>query len=392
MAHRLGVVTTHPIQYQAPLFRAVAKESEIALTVLFGSRHGLSPTIDPGFGKAMSWDVPLLEGYEHVFLENSRQGISVNDRRLDAPELRKRLRKRPFDTLLVSGWSNRLYWQAIGWARRYRIPLVLRAESSLRHEQPWSVRLAKRVLFPLFFAQFQAFLAVGTHNAGLYRHFGVPERKIFWAPYCVDNDFFARRAEAATEAGAAVRHSLGIGEHETVFLFVAKFIERKRPADLIRACALLGENAGVHAILVGDGPLHGDCAALKERVGLRNVHLVGFKNQTELGTFHRAANALVLPSQYETWGLVVNEAMASGLPCIVSDRCGCAADAIAEGETGFTYSVGNVQSLATAMRRIADDPEALPRMSKAARAMADRFSVGATVSALHSALKSTSPS
>ncbi|MDO8704743.1 MAG: glycosyltransferase family 4 protein, partial [Sulfuricaulis sp.] len=335
---KIAVITSHPIQYQAPLFRAIARQPDIDLTVFFGSNHGIAPgKVDPGFGKSFAWDVSLLDGYKHIFLNNSRPGREVNDWRLDAPDLKSYFKSERYDAVLVFGWSKVLFWQAIWWARKYSIPLIQRGESNLKHAQSWYVKAAKKILFPLLFKQFKAFLAIGRLNAELYRHFGVPEAAIFTAPYCVDNDFFSERAAAQTVNARQLRKDFGIRDDDTVFLFMAKFIDRKRPLDLIAAAAKIHAAGNRHVILVGDGALLETCRNTIAADKLTNVHLVGFKNQSELPTYYAAADVLVLPSEYETWGLVVNEAMACGLPCIVSDACGAAADMILEGKTGFTY-------------------------------------------------------
>lgn len=316
--------------------------------------------------------------------------MEVSDWRLDAPDLKSYFKSERYDAVLVFGWSKVLFWQAIWWAKKYSIPLIQRGESNLNHAQSWFVKAAKMVLFPILFKQFKAFLAIGSLNADLYRHFGVPEEAIFNAPYCVDNDFFSERASAQTENTRQMRRELGISFDDTVFLFSAKFIDRKRPMDLINAAAMCRTGGESHVILVGDGALLETCRDKIAANKLTNVHLVGFKNQSELPTLYAAADVLVLPSEYETWGLVVNEAMACGLPCIVSDACGAAADMILEGKTGFTYPMGDVQRLAELMMFMADNKEQRREMGRCAAIHVKNFSVASTVSALENTLLFTS--
>lgn len=389
---KVGVVTSHPIQYQVPLFRAIARQPGIDLTVFFGSNHGIAPgKIDPGFGRAFAWDISLLDGYKHIFLNNSKPGMEVGDWRLDAPDIKSYFKYERYDAVLVLGWSKVLFWQAIWWARKYSIPLIQRGESNLKHSQTWFVKLAKKVLFPLLFTQFKAFLSIGSLNAKLYQHFGVPKEAIFPAPYCVDNDFFSERAAAQKVNARQLRRDLSIRDDDTVFLFTAKFIERKRPLDLIAAATKNRAVSSSHVILVGDGALLDSCRNAITVNELTNIHLVGFKNQTELPTWYAAADVLVLPSEYETWGLVVNEAMACGLPCIVSDTCGAAADLILEGKTGFTYPMGDVARLAELMKFIAENKEDRLAMGRYSAAHIQNFSLASTVSALENALHFTCP-
>jgi glycosyltransferase involved in cell wall biosynthesis len=385
---KVAVITSHPIQYQAPLFRSIAKELDIELTVFFGSDHGIDASkIHPGFDKAFAWDIPLLNGYHHILLKNSRLGIPVSDWKLDGPSLKSYFKSEHFDAVLVFGWDKLLFWQAIWWGRKFGIPLIQRGESNLEHAQSWYKKVVKKVLFPLLFKQFKAFLAIGTLNRELYKYFGVPDEAIFTAPYCVDNKYFLEQSTARSLNAKLLRAEFGINQGETVFLFMAKFIDRKRPFDLISAAAKIEPSLNFHVILVGGGPLMEACQQSINMNNLTNVHLVGFKNQSELPTYYAASDVLVLPSEYETWGLVVNEAMACGLPCIVSDACGSAVDMIIEGETGFTYPVGNVDQLAFCMQNMVHNQDAMREMGRCASKHIENFSVEANVAALQDSLQ-----
>lgn len=388
----IAIITTHPIQYQAPLFRAIAKEQDIELTVFFGSKHGVdADKIDPGFGKAFAWDIPLLDGYRHVFLKNSHLDMSVNDWRLDGPELKFFFASQNFDAVLIFGWNKMLFWQAMWWGRRYAIPLILRGESNLKNAQSWYLRSVKKVLFPLFFKLFKAFLAIGTLNANLYRYYNVQAEAIFTALYCVDNNHFSKESATQKKNTRQLRAKFGIQDDDTVFLFMAKFIQRKRPLDVIMAAKKARLSKGCHVLLVGDGPLMQECLDMIDVHGLSNVHLVGFKNQSELPAYYAMADVLVLPSEYETWGLVVNEAMACGLPCIVSDTCGAATDMVIDGKTGFSYPVGDIDRLANCMENMVKDSQLRREMGRHAAKHVENFSVEKTVEVLKNALHFVGP-
>ena len=143
---------------------------------------------------------------------------------------------------------------------------------------------------------------------------------------------------------------MGIAPDAFVPLFVGKLVPSKRPTNIVRAAARLG--AGVSVVLVGSGALEAEMRTLAAELGV-DLKLVGFLNQTELGEAYAIADCLVLPSDYpETWGLVVNEALATGLPCVVSDAVGCAPDMIRDGESGYVYPLGNVEALAAALAKV----------------------------------------
>lgn len=388
---KIAVITSHPIQYQSPLFKAISQQSDIDLTVYFGCDYGSNPAkVHPGFGKAFAWDIPLLDGYKHVFLKNSKADVGVNDWRLDGPELKSYFESNQYDAVILFGWNKVLFWQAIWWAKKYNISLILRAESNLKHLQSWFTKWIKKILFPILFKQFKAFMSIGSHNSELYLHYGVKKTAIYDAPYCVDNDFFAEGASKSAFKARQLRLSLGISESDTVFLFMAKFVDRKRPLDLIAAAVKNRECSNIHVILVGGGELMEACQSAITTNQLDNVHLVGFINQTELPMYYASADVFVLPSHYETWGLVLNEAMACGLPGIVSDTCGATQDMIIEGETGYSYPMGDVQQLAKLMMLMADDSENCQQMGLRAADHVQNFSVPLVVSALKNILQDIS--
>lgn len=209
--------------------------------------------------------------------------------------------------------------------------------------------------------QFDAFLSVGSRNRAYLRHYGVPDQKIFFVPHSVDNDWFAARAEEAQPGRAEQRRKWGAGPETLVVLFVGKFISQKRPLDLLNATRVLAlEGKDVIAVFIGSGELGADLRAGVVRAGLR-AKFEGFRNQTELPPYYVASDVVVLPSESETWGLVVNEAMACGRPGIVSNAVGCCPDLIDEGKTGLSFRMGSVEELAAclsdAASRWGDGPE-----------------------------------
>ena len=363
---RLAIFTSHPIQYQAPLFRALAASAGLEPTVYFGSRHGADVAMDAGFGQAFRWDVPLLDGYEHVFLPNTASKPDVsrfNGVRLSHPD--SVLARGHHDALLLLGWQTLAHVQMLRAAWKVGIPVILRGESTLQREPADRARASarrmmwlpvRRRLYHAAFHRVQAFLVIGSRNRDYYRSFGVPDGKLYWAPYAVDNDRFALGASERDAARARVRARIRVRHDTVVFASSAKLIARKRPFDLVDAVAALRRRgADVHALFIGDGE---DRAAIEQRAATMGIGdamtIAGFVNQRELPDWYAAADTLVLPSDSrETWGLVVNEAMAAGLPVVVSDAAGCAVDLVRDGENGFTYACGDVAALADRLIMIA---------------------------------------
>jgi glycosyltransferase involved in cell wall biosynthesis len=349
---RLGVLASHPIQYHAPWFRALAK---VAHLQVFFARQPKPQEQGAGFGQAFKWDVDLLSGYESRFLQNNAHQPGVNHFfGCDTPEIAEIIggrriedrEQRRFDAFIVCGWNLKSYWQAIRACRRAGIPVLVRGDSQLRTRRSVLMRIAKELSYPIILRQFDTFLSVGQRNAEYLKHYGVATAKICFAPHCVDNEWFAARANNARVQKATMRASWNAGEDTMVLLYVGKFQSIKRPADILDAATRLRAR-GLQAIVVfvGAGELERELRDQTHRLRV-NAQFEGFKNQTELPCYYAAADVLVLPSQSETWGLSVNEAMACGLPAIVSDAVGCAPDLIDEGETGFTFEVGDTRQLA----------------------------------------------
>jgi glycosyltransferase involved in cell wall biosynthesis len=342
---RLGILTSHPIQYQAPWFRALAGRCE--LQVFFAHRQTAAGQGQAGFGVAFDWDVDLLSGYPHRFLNNvsPRPGADYYAG-CDTPEIADIIAREQFDAFIVSGWYLKSYRQAMAACRASGTPVLVRGDSQLCTPRPWFKRLAMEFTQRRLLRQFDGFLTVGQRNREYLEHFGAAPDRIFFAPHFVDNDWFAARAAASRPGREATRKSWGAGESALVALFTGKFIGKKRPLDLVLAAAQVRDSGTeILPVFVGAGEL---TQAIRETAGRLKVpvYFAGFKNQSELPGCYAAADTLVLPSESETWGLVVNEAMACGLPAVVSDAVGCAPDLIDEGQTGYTFPMGDPERLA----------------------------------------------
>jgi glycosyltransferase involved in cell wall biosynthesis len=199
------------------------------------------------------------------------------------------------------------------------------------------------------FRRINGVLAIGTMNEQFYRAYGLPEEKIFRSPYAVDNEFFRRAGEKLLSERLGLRREEGIPEDAHVFLFAGKLIPAKRPLDLVRACQRIANRNRAFLLFVGDGPLRE--ALERELAELGMGRVVGFRNQTELPRYYAMTDTLVLPSIFEPWGLVVNEAMNFGIPVIVSDQVGAGADLVVPEETGWVFEAGDLVALAQIMEK-----------------------------------------
>lgn len=358
----LAVLTTHPIQYQVPVWQELARRGGVLSEVWYLSDQGYRNSFDKGFSRAFSWDLDVLTGYSYRFVLTRARRPDINKfwgARINSVG---RLFTRPdIAALLINGWHPAAYWQAAFQAHKMRIPVLLRAETNDLRRNPHWKEVIKRSLLKRLFDKISVFLAVGIANRRFYEKYGVPESKLGYAPYCVDNKRFSEAAERFRSERLTVREAWGIPKDGVCFLFSGKLIAKKRVGDLLDALEILlrGQERfnikrPVHLLVVGDGPLRQvlekKVRALREIGGKSCVRFAGFLNQTEIPKVYAVADCLVLPSDAgETWGLVVNEAMACGLPAIVSDRVGCGADLIQPGITGDVFPTGDAERLAQVM-------------------------------------------
>jgi glycosyltransferase involved in cell wall biosynthesis len=352
----LAILTTHPIQYQVPLWQALAQDGRVPFEVWYLTDHGIRPSRDREFGQTFSWDIDTLSGYPHRFLSTVEGSTPAAFWKCRLSErLRDRLRASGATALWVQGWQVAAYWQAVREARAAGVEVWLRGESNDLAPQPQWKRALKRAQLGWLFERVDRFFYIGAANRRLYQKFGVRETQLYPAPYAVDNNRFARQASALRPRRAELRRKWGIEECAFCVLFCGKFIEKKHPMDLAAAARQLVEQGflpNLHLLFAGSGILGSelrrscrvvfdaefDVSRPDRQSRLPLASFAGFLNQTEISQAYVAADCLVLPSDHgETWGLVVNEALASGLPCLVSDACGCAEE-LAGAEGSFKLS------------------------------------------------------
>lgn len=363
---RLAVVASHPIQTQAPWFRALAQV--VDLDVFYAHRQDAAGQAAAGFGHAFDWDVPLLDGYRHHWLENVAAEPTVDTfAGCDTPDIAFALAEGGFDACIVTGWYLKSYVQAIRACWQARLPVMLRGDSHLGTPRPLLTKAAKYLPYRWLLPRVDAHLYVGEANREYLRYYGVTDRQLFFVPHFVDNERFNQSAARARSNGAAgaFRSSIGVPANATTFLFAGKLVANKRATDFVQALAgLRASGRIVHGVIVGSGP---EETALRHQVDMLGapIHFAGFKNQSEMPAAYASADCLVLPSASETWGLVVNEAMACGLPAIVSDAAGCAQDLVVAGRTGFVYAATNVPELWDRMTNVVDALEADPNAYRA---------------------------
>lgn len=386
--YNLAILSTHPIQYHAPWFRGLAAHPDLRVHVYFCHKATPQEQANAGFGVEFDWDVDLLEGYPHTFLKNEANPPGHGRfGGFDTPEFSRIIRSRKYDAVLVNGWNYKSAWQAIWAAWNAGVKVLARGDSHLNTERSALTRAAKLMTYRRFIPRFDACLAVGDWSRKYFLHYGARSNRIFSVPHIVD-------LPPVTGDETAIRHrfrkAADLDSNATIFIFCGKFIPKKRPMDFVKAVTRAAETgASIQGVMVGDGPLRNFCelSAQRER---GPVKFAGFLNQSEIREAYVASDVLVLPSDgRETWGLVVNEAMSCGLPCIVSDRVGCGPDLVTPEQTGLIFPHGNVCALSASMVKMARNRMHLRQMGCAAQKRLQRYSLQAAVDGVVQALEFT---
>ena len=388
---RLAVISTHPIQYHSAWYRAMASRPELDLHVYYCHQATSREQASAGFGVEFDWDVPLLEGYTFTFLKNVAD--SPGHGRFggfDTPEIKEIIRRREYDAVLVNGWHYKSAWQAIWACWKSKVKVMARGDSHLHTPRGIAKRAVKSFTYRSFVPRFDACLAAGQWSREYFLHYGARPERIFLVPHAVDSKRFQTEAECLKPRRAELRKERNLDENAVVFMFSGKFIPKKRPMDFV--CAIeraVRHNPRIQGLMVGDGPLRASCEDLvRERT--TPIRFTGFLNQSQITKAYVASDVLVLPSDGgETWGLVVNEAMACARPCIVSDRVGCGPDLVIPGKTGATFSLGDVDALANSMVELTGNPARMISMGLEAQSRLRNYSVETAVDGVIQSLAGT---
>jgi glycosyltransferase involved in cell wall biosynthesis len=357
MTYRLAFLTSHVIQYQDPLFRRLAAHPDIDLTVLFCSRNGAERYFDSDLGVELSWDLEMLHGYRYSFLRNvspkQRGGFwsRVN------PGVVPALIRGAYDGVIVMGWGSPTAWVAFITCRALGTPFYLNGDNSFVEDPPTIRGRLRKTMLHWLFARAAGLLTMGTMNGDFYRYFGADARRFFLVPYAIDNERFFRDSRVSPDERAGFRLEMGLEADAVIVLFSGKLISKKRPLHVIQALEnmRLGDKAAV--VFMGDGEQRCMLESYAAERGLRQVRFLGFVNQVQMPKIYGASDVLILPSSNDPRGTVVNEAMACGLPVVISERVGVwgEGDIVRHGENGFVVPVDDVERIAQVLDDLVGD-------------------------------------
>jgi glycosyltransferase involved in cell wall biosynthesis len=396
---RLAYFVTHPIQYQAPLLKRIAQEPDLDLKVFFSSDVSVRGYVDKGFGVRVEWDTPLLEGYNYEFLPQLK--AVQNDKTIGSfgpinYAIKRKLTEGHFDAVWVHGYNYLTNLQAIRAANSLKLPVLLRAESTL-HDRPRSkMKLAtKRLFFRWLKPRISAVLSIGDDNAAYWKHNFGEQFSIFPCYYAVDNQFFQRECNLASKTREDFRASLGLEPGRPVILFAAKLIPRKRCADLLEAYLRLSILDSLkplpYLLIVGDGEQRPSLENRAREARPGDIRFLGFRNQSELPRFYDLCDVFALASVDEPWGLAVNEVMNAARPVIVSDQVGCQKNLVNPGVNGCVVRAGDINGLAESLQTVLAKKQTARSKGAESLRIIKQYNFEQNVSGLRQALHAVTP-
>jgi len=356
---KLAIITTHPIQYYAPLFKLMSQRKQIEIKVFYTWGEGGAKKFDPDFGKHIDWDIPLLDGYDYEWVKNTAANPgSHHFKGIVTPDLVGQIEQWQADAILVFGWAYQGHLKVLRYFKN-KLPVYFRGDSTLLDEQPGPRSVLKTIFLKWVYSNVNHAFYVGTNNKAYFKKYGLKANQLSFAPHAIDNKRFEtdRSAEASS-----LRQTLGLTDNDILILFAGKFEEKKAPGLLLDAFLLL-KKMNVHLLLTGNGVLED---TIRSKAGdNKNVHFMAFQNQSLMPVTYQACDIFCLPSRGpgETWGLAINEAMACKKPIIASDKCGCAVDLVTK-ENGVIFKSGDVTELQSALTILTENKDLLNRFGK----------------------------
>jgi len=353
---RIAHLVSHPIQYLVPIYQEISNRQNIELTVYFYSDSSIGKHLDVGFGTEFEWSTPLLEGYSYRLLPSAKGKLLEKTRTRPNWDVLAEVIRQQYDVI----WINSYIGANAFFTRLAAIfagtPVFFRDDTNLLTPRPLWKRLVKDLLLRNFLRGTWAFY-VGEESRRYWESYGIPRERLFFAPHCVDNNFWASKARELIPKRNEIRRSFGIIDDAPVILFCGKFIPKKQPLTLLSAFSTVRQAGSCWLLMVGDGQLRSEVEQRVRERGIEGTVLAGFLNQDELPLAYAAADIFVLPSAYnETWGLVVNEAMNFGLPVVVSDQVGCSRDLVREGWNGYSFAHQDESQLASVLIKLVSNP------------------------------------
>lgn len=382
---KLAIITTHPIQYYAPIFKLLYERQNITIKVFYTWGEKALDKYDPGFDKKISWDIPVLDGYPYEWVLNTAVEPGTHHfKGIINPGLPYQLNKWHPDALLFYGWAYHGHLNAIRYFKN-RLPVFFRGDSTLLDAKGGLKDVLKSIFLKWVYKHIGHAFYVGTNNKAYFKRYGLKDNQLSFAPHAIDNERFATDK---SEDAILLRQDLGITDNEILILFAGKLEDKKSPFLLLNSFLALHKQ-GVHLLFIGNGLLEIDLKV--KAANTPNVHFMDFQNQLAMPSAYQAADLFCLPSKGpgETWGLAVNEAMACGKAILASDKVGCAVDLVKENYNGAIFKSGNLDNLLNILNKLTSSKSILSQYGANSKLMITNWNFQKIVETIENKLNET---
>ncbi|HZR56188.1 MAG TPA: glycosyltransferase family 4 protein [Terriglobales bacterium] len=380
MKRRLVLLTEIIAPYRIPVFNKLVNQDGIDLHVIFLAES------DPSLREWLVYKDEIQFSYE--VLPSWRHRLGKYNFLLNSG-VTETLRRSSPDVIVCGGYNYIASWQSAIWAKRHQIPFLLWVESTAKDQREGHLLLES--MKSMFMRNCDAFIAAGVSSFEYLRSFGLPREAIFIAPNAVDIEFFTERADMVRADSAPHRLRHALPDHFA--LFVGRLVREKGVFDLLRAYSQLTPKIReeLSLVLVGDGEAHSELKRRAAEIYPGRIDFAGFLQREQLVNYYALADMFIMPTHSDPWGLVVNEAMACGLPVICSNIAGCVADLVEDGRNGLIFPAGDSTALTNAMSALAGDAELRVSMGRRSKERILRNSPEACASGIaHAVLESAS--
>lgn len=348
-------VAVEPTPYHLPLFEHIRQTGRVNIEYFFCS----NPSDQPWAVEHDARRIATETGGDYRLA-----GLHFN------PSIVRALIGRPWDAVVFSGYAQWTMQAGILICLARRIPFILQSDTHLLRPRHWLKRALKRLfLFPVL-RRSAAAIGLGVLQRRYFESIGIDPARLFTVALTPHLDRFRLTDAERSSSRAALRREWGIPDSAVVGLYAGRLVAVKAPDVLLAALERMPAERRPHLVLVGDGPLRADLEAMVRRQALP-VHFAGFHQNDELPSLLAAADFFVLPSREEPWGIAVAEAMAAGLPAVLSDQVGAAYDLLELGQNGFLVAAGSAESLEEALERCVRQRDRLPAMGERSRAIVE---------------------
>ncbi len=332
---KLAIVSTHPIQYNAPLFRTMAASSDMEIRVFYTWSQAMESVKDKEFGMEIKWDIPLLDGYPYEVVDNISRKPKQQFGGLVNPELIPAIERWGADAVLVFGWNFKSHLKVMRYFHG-KIPVYFRGDSTLLDDKPGVKTFMRRIALRWVYSHVDKAFYVGTNNRDYFLAHGLKPSQLIFAPHSVENSRFGTPEVEA--AALKWREELGFSDSDIVIVYAGKLYGVKNITVLVRQFTdyiAANPSTKLKLLIVGNGP---DEEFVQKNTG-RHIALLPFQNQSKIPLIYCIGNVFILPSNSDTWGLGINEAMASGRAVVVTNKVGCAVDLVKDGINGFYFDL-----------------------------------------------------